>query len=173
MLINPNLYEGDRKIIAEPKDMTMARYIGDLTKLIAGETYTFSCKMKQIPGEGREIDNFVHIVQGHNERYKSYGAYQVKSIEDGFLTFTFTYIAEANSILCYTALSSKTNNMGAEWSEIEIVEGENRNPIFVPSEKTLETAKRQYFIGGGVRSKRYSQSLKFPRQSSYRKEVAA
>lgn len=150
MLINPNLYDGERKIIAEPKDMVMARYIGDLTKLIAGETYTFSCKMKQIPGEGREIDNVVHIVQGHNEMYKSYGAYQVKSIEDGFLNFTFTYIAEANSILCYTALSSKTNNMGAEWSNIEIVEGKDRNPIFIPSKDKLEPSKQAVFVAGGV-----------------------
>lgn len=150
MKINPNLYDGERKIIAEPKDMVMARYIGDLTKLIAGETYTFSCKMKQIPGEGREIDNVVHIVQGHNERYKSYGAYQVKSIEDGFLTFTFTYIAEANSILCYTALSSKTNNMGAEWSNIEIVKGENQNPIFIPNKDSLQPSKQAVFVAGGV-----------------------
>lgn len=157
MRINPNLYDGERKIIAEPKDMVMARYIGDLTKLIAGETYTFSCKMKQIPGEGREIDNVVHIVQGHNERYKSYGAYQVKSIEDGFLTFTFTYIAEANSILCYTALSSKTNNMGAEWSNIEIVKGENQNPIFIPNKDSLQPSKQAIYPAGGY-SRKYIHS---------------
>lgn len=149
MIIKPNLYDGERKIIAEPKDMPMARYIGDLTKLIPGETYTFSCKMKQIPGEGLEIDNVIHIVQGHNERYKSYGNYEVKDIKDGFLTFTFTYIAEANSILCYTALSTKTNNMGAEWSNIEIVKGENQNPIFIPNKDSLQPSKQAVFVAGG------------------------
>ena len=150
MIIKPNLYDGERKIIAEPKDMTMARYIGDLTKLIPGETYTFSCKMKQIPGEGREIDNVVHIAQGHNERYKSYGNYEVKDIKDGILVFTFDYISDANSILCYTDISSKTRNMGAEWSDIEIVEGASKNPVYVANKDNLDPSKQAIYLAGGV-----------------------
>ena len=149
MLINPNLYKGDRKIVVEPSKSSGARYLSDTSNLIPGETYTFSCKMKQIPGEGKQVTNTVQIAQGHNERYKSYGGYSVVKIVDGILKYTFNYISDANSILCYSAAWEDAYNMGAEWSDIEIVEGDTKNPIFVPSENTIEMAKRQYFIGEG------------------------
>lgn len=149
MIIKPNLYYGERRIIANPENMVMARYIGDLTNLTEGNTYTFSCKMKQVPGEGREFTNIVHVVQGHNKRYKSYGNYVVKDISNGILEFTFNYIAEANSILCYTDLSQRTINMGAEWSEIEIVEGDTKNPVYIPNENTIDLSKQAVFKAGG------------------------
>lgn len=156
MKINPNLYDGERKIIIKPQDMTMARYIGDLTNLIPGKTYTFSCKMKQIPGIDKRATNIIHIAQGHNQRYKSYGGYYIKDISDGILEFTFNYIAEANSILCYTNLSSETNNIGAAWWDIEIVEGASKNPLYVPNKDSLEPSKQAIFVAGGVFKEVYS-----------------
>ena len=42
---------------------------------------------------------------------------------------------------------------------------------YIPNENTLETAKRQYFIGGGT-SRKYILSHRNIEQSSFRKEVA-
>lgn len=151
--VKENLYKGDRKIVVEPLERVGAAYISDTSGLTPGETYTFSCKMKQIPGEGKQVTNEVQMAQGHSTRYKSYGGYSRVKIVDGILEYTFKYISDANAIICNTAVGSDGFNMGAEWSNFEIVEGENRNPVFVPSESTLEKAKRQYFIGG-VRSKK-------------------
>ena len=147
--VKENLYKGDRKIVVEPSEIRAASYISDTSNLIPGETYTFSCKMKQIPGEGKQVTNEVQISQGHNKRFKSYGGYSRVKIVDGILEYTFKYISDANSIICNTAVGADGYNMGAEWSDIEIVEGDTKNPIFVPSEDTIETAKRQYFIGRG------------------------
>ena len=148
--VKENLYKGDRKIVVEPLERVGASYISDTSGLTPGETYTFSCKIKQIPGEGKQVTNEVQMAQGHSTRYKSYGGYSRVKIVDGIVEYTFKYISDANAIICNTAVGSDGFNMGAEWSNFEIVEGENRNPVFVPSENTLETAKRQYFIGGGT-----------------------
>lgn len=172
MLINPNLYKGDRKIVVKPLERIGASYISDTSNLIPGETYTFSCKMKQIPGEGKQVTNETQMAQGHSERYKSYGGYSRVKIVDGILEYTFKYISDANAILCHTAVGQDGVNMGAEWSDIEIVEGGTKNPIFVPSENNIETAKRQYFIGGDT-SRKYILSNGNIEQSSFRKEVAA
>lgn len=149
MLINPNLYKGGIKVIEHPRDAIGHKYIGDISDFTPGKTYTFSCKIIQIPGKGKLKTNKVHIAQGNNQEYKTYGDYYIKDISSGILEFTFDYIAGVNSLLCYTAVGKDGYNMGAEWSDIEIVEGNTKNPIFVPNENNIETAKRQYFIGGG------------------------
>lgn len=150
MVIKPNLYKGDSKIIEQPREAVGHKYLGDISGFTPGETYTFSCKMKQIPGESVQATNNVHITQGHNKAYKSYGQYYVKDISNGTLQFTFDYIEGANSILCYTAQTKDGNNMGAEWSEIEIVEGDTRNPVYVPNENTIDPSKQAVFKAGGV-----------------------
>ena len=140
--VKENLYKGGRKIVVEPSKSIGARYISDTSNLIPGETYTFSCKLKQIPGEGKQVTNEVQIAQAHNKRFKSYGGYSRVKIVDGILKYTFNYISDANSILCQVAVGSDANNMGAEWTNIEIVEGESKNPIFVPSITTLPEDKQ-------------------------------
>lgn len=151
MLINPNLYIGDRKIVEKPLlERIGASYISDTSNLIPGKTYTFSCKMKQIPGEGKQVTNEVHIAQGHNEEHKSYGGYSRAKIVDGILEYTFKYISDANSILCNTAVGTDAFNMGAEWSNIEIVKGENQNPIFIPNKDSLQPSKQAIYLAGGV-----------------------
>lgn len=150
MKINPNLYKGENKILEIPSEHTGYKCIGDTSDLIPGKSYTFSCNIKQIPGIDNQATNVVDVAQVNVQRFKSYGGYCRKDISDGILEFTFNYIAEANSIICYTGIDDLAINMGAEWSNIEIVEGENRNPIFIPSKDKIEPSKQAVFVAGGV-----------------------
>lgn len=150
MLIRPNLYKGDRKIVVEPSERLGAYYISDTSGLTPGETYTFSCRMKQIPGEGKQVTNEVQIAQGHSKRYKSYGGYSRAKIVDGILEYTFKYISDANAILCNVAVGADAYNMGAEWWDIEIVEGASKNPLYVPNKNNLDPSKQAVFLAGGV-----------------------
>lgn len=163
MKIKPNLYKGENKILENPREDIGHKYIGDTSNLIPGKSYTFSCKIKQIPGENKHETNSVHIAQGHNQRFKSYGGYYIKDISDGILEFTFNYIAESNSILCYTGVGNLAIKMGAEWSNIEIVEGDSKNPIFIPNKDNLEPSNQAVFVAGGYSRKCIHSKLKTSR----------
>lgn len=152
MRINPNLYNGPSSLRLDPAPGSVALYIGDLTKLTPGKTYTFSCDFKQINGASKAMRPIAHIAQGHNKLFKSYGRYYLANVSSGRLVFTFDYIAEANSLMSYTEHSANSQNIGAIWSRIKIEEGGD-DTLYIPNKESLEYSKQAVFKAGGYTQK--------------------
>lgn len=180
MLINPNLSEiseFNKNNVAIYKDSLDVSFIDENTikikkkkgfefgliyvslfdEFTIGSKVAFSGKFELIKGKNARIyfNGFnskkylfskigVYRVEEIGTKYEAYNQAQVRIYHDEEVIFRFTKI------------------------KLE----KDQATQYIPHENNIETAKRQYFIGG-VRSKRHSQCLKLPRQSSYRKGVAA
>lgn len=114
-----------------------------------GDTYTFSCKIDKINGfEGAEI-----------KTYPNSSDVISLNIDGTQQSFTFTVVDGNTHIYLY--LKSDTKRKGVyKIYDVKIEKGDRSTP-YIPNENTIETAKRQYFIGGGT-SKKYIQSDKSP-----------
>lgn len=173
MLINPNLLEsysvGEYRKKNETSEIWGAFKVVLPSGLRNDEEYTFSFsakKLNEIAKKGISLvvsnmrnttDTLVKPLINANKR----------------VSVTFRYKEGITEQIClYPGEFKKANGGDATFYEMKLEDGIVAT-LHIPNKNDLETAKRQYFIGGGVRSKRYSQSLKLPKQSSYRKEVAA
>ena len=117
-------------------------FSGKLNLLSGGKV---SCYYNGFEGKPTHISNKgITKIEGVGKKNKAYNQVQLRIYHDDEVIFRFT-------------------EMKLEKDEVT---------PYIPHENAIETAKRQYFIGG-VRSKRYSQSHKVPKQSSFGKEVAA
>lgn len=173
MLINPNLIntlEGINYNQINKNDRWRNVKIPIPNNLIDGETYTFSCKIDQSDnGTG-----YASVIIA-DKNLEDTGSYKSEHIKIGINDFktTFTYNKSNNDlIIVYNDIFGKTAGIDAEFEEYKLEEGRDKT-IYIPNENYIETAKHQYFLAGGVRSKRCIQSSNYPRQSSFRKEVAA
>lgn len=167
MIINENLLIENNFSIKSNNGKFNNRSIKfNVLNLLEGKVYTLTCLCKQTSnGSGNySIAIFRETVSDLNI---------AKTFQCGKLSeFTFKYDSKnMDRLNFYPDVNGRTSGVGAEFSYVKLEPGDTATP-YIPHENTIETAKRQYFIGG-VRSKRYSQSLKVPRQSSFRKGVAA
>lgn len=142
MLINPNLYEG--KDINLPPAKSMYHYHSwsiESLGLVVGKKYCLSLICLQTDnGSGF----FGLMVVDANNRIIEYEDYPInKRIEH-----TIKISQEMANIKIYTNPVGKTQDVGSDHMYIKLEEGEKATP-YIPNKNTLETAKRQYFIGGG------------------------
>ena len=152
MLINPNLYGGPQYkfIQGNSKTSPSGMYYDFDTALDVGKKYTFSADVKQSFFEGSVDSGMISCVLCTKKRSDFHNFADV-AIKNGRFKFTFIAKSESQAILVYSGLRDKTFGVKTECTNVKLEEGEGTP--FIPHKNTLETAKRQYFIGG-VRSKR-------------------
>ena len=143
MLINPNLYEGPSKIIISPKNEKWnsgSLYLNDLN-LVEGKAYTLTLLSEQTKnGPGTHDWGFF---EKNIETPWKMGKVNTNSYEK----IEFTYTSKIYRIILYPGYRGQSENIGATFYKIKIEEDEGT--LYIPNENAIETAKRQYFIGGG------------------------
>lgn len=173
MLISPNLLDLTKTTytaVSHDFNTKIARVIGNYhasriqyalpKNLVVGEEYTFSCEIDSIDG-----DNSLKVLA-----YP--GVFKVSSFiaDNGRQSYTFRLNNQNTHIYLY--LGDREKTYGSYKIYNEKLESGTESTLYLPNENTIETAKRQYFIGGGT-SRKYILSHRDIEQSSYRKEVAA
>lgn len=166
MLINPNLYTGPSRFIIKPKNEkwnSYSMYLNDFN-LTEGVSYIITLKSEQT-NNGPGVIEYGIFEEGvaHPWRLNSLKPGNYEKIE-------FIYSSKTHRIIFYPGLRGNSENIGANFYKIKLEK--EKETLYIPNENTIETAKHQYFVGG-VRSKRFIQSSNYPKQSSFRKEVAA
>lgn len=114
-------------------------YVNLFDEFTIGSKVAFSGKFELIKGQNARIyfNGFsankllfskigVNRIEAMGEKNDSYNQVQVRIFHDDEVVFRFT----------------------------EMKLEKDKVTLYIPNENTIETAKRQYFIGGGVRSKR-------------------
>lgn len=143
MLINPNLLT-THKVKIGAEDHTHNFRIIDLpTNLVEGKRYTISCSCQfSKGGEGSLIiADFKNMSPTSNRAIFK---------EDTINEFIFVYKPDrTNRILLYAGVAGYTNNIEGLYYNLKLEEGDKATP-YIPHENTIETAKCQYFIGGGT-----------------------
>ena len=86
-------------------------------------------------------------------------------------SFTFVYTSEMDRFNLYADIIGEEIGVSADFIMIKLEKGDKATP-YIPNENSIETAKRQYFIGGGT-SRKYILPHRGIEQPSFRKEVAA
>ncbi|WP_106460169.1 hypothetical protein [Anaerococcus sp. Marseille-P3915] len=117
----------------------------------------FSGKLNLI--NGREIEIYFNGFSGGTLHISNNGIYKIEAIGQKDSSYNQVQLRVYHN---YEVIF--------RFTEIKL-EKDEVTP-YIPNINTIETAKRPYFIGG-VRSKRFIQFSIYPRQSSFRKEVAA
>ena len=151
MLINPNLYQGKTTLeyTGGDRESNNGVFI-DVPTLIDGETYTLSCNLDRVSLDGQNLDKIIDIGPTLANRRiiydKPYG-YTRTDISSNVMVYTFKYIPEIKYIWAF-ANDSRKPKVKAIYSNIKLEKGEEKT-LYIPNKNTLETAKRQYFIGGG------------------------
>lgn len=117
MRIKPNLYDGPYRITAkaDKDENSNGRYFDIKGKIKEGINYTFSAKVK--------IENLEGV-----EETKSVAM----GLQDGM----------NKKFLSYTGPYKDTAGRGMTWYEVELVEGDIGNKVFIPSKSSLEPSKQ-------------------------------
>ena len=146
MLINPNLLLSRNAIEIKKVDgnnyrNTTFETIDFSETLVDGKVYAFSFIFEQTDnGSGQiTVGNLLTSRSLTNSQN-----YQVNKR----IKFKFTWKNEYSGILIYTDRVGNTSNIGGVIKEAKLEEDETTP--YIPHEKAIETAKRQYFIGGGT-----------------------
>lgn len=138
MLINPNLYNGPSRVFV-PKH-SLAINLDELN-LVDGETYIISIINRQGAGGSGMFDINIH----DNTSYVM-GTRVKKDIRQ---SYSFKYKANVGyEIRLFNDIWGKHDEVSATYLKIKLEEGDKATP-YIPHENSIETAKRQYFIGGG------------------------
>lgn len=174
MLINPNLlditktthtsapYDFNTKIARVVDNYRYSRVQFELPdNLVVGQEYTFSCEIDNIDG-GKELDVVVYP--------NTVPIAETFLADNGRQAYTFKLNSENTHIYLYLGKREKTYGSYKIYN-VKLEEG-TEDTTYVPYKDNLETAKRQYFIGGGT-SRKYILSNRNIEQSSFGKEVAA
>lgn len=142
MLINPNLYTG-KDISLQPKPSIYHYHSWSFKDLgfVVGKKYCLSLKCFQTDNGSGYFGVMVVNAENNVIEYKDYPIN--KRIEH-----SIKISQEMTNIKLYTNPVGKTKDIGAKFKDIKREEGEISTP-YIPHKNTLETAKRQYFIGGG------------------------
>lgn len=159
MVINENLALNNFKD-GETKEDTDRGYtyflIADLPDLNLndGDTYTVSFNLEQ-SAKGCGQFNAGPLSIPNKERPQRYlmskTNYEVKDRS----YFSFIYSEDTqSSIVVYTDLVSRNAGVGGTIKNVKIEKGDKMTP-YIPSKNSIETAKRQYFIGGGTTKKSF------------------
>ncbi|WP_308655404.1 hypothetical protein [uncultured Anaerococcus sp.] len=151
MLINPNLlditktthtnasYDFNTKIVRVVGNYHASRVQYKLPDdLVVGQEYTFSCNINNIDGNNL-LTTRAYPGESEIKELKSDGSRQ---------SFTFKLNDKNTHIYLYLGINSKT--YGSYKIYNEKLENGKKDTIYVPYKQSLETAKRQYFIGGGT-----------------------
>jgi len=168
MIINENLTHIPPFKLTPIHDDNRYQAIELPTNLVEADTYTVSAEVEQTSnGTGsvtlRTYDGDIKTI--HDSKICDIG-------EDGRVHLSFEYHSNKTvNFLFYTDVAKMTDYIGADYFNIKLEKGDKATP-YIPHENSIETAKRQYFIGGGT-SRKYILSHSNIEQSSYRKEVAA
>lgn len=134
--------------------------------LINGEIYTISLDCIQTEkGSGRfTFDLYDYNL---NDLINQVGVFGKRNY------MTFKYIeGQTYKINLYTDIDGKCTNIGAKFYNIKLEEGDQMT-LHLPHKSKVKPENQAIFPIGGVRSKRFIQTKKYPKQSSYRKEVVA
>ena len=150
MLINPNLlditkithtnapYDFNTKIARVSGNYHASRVQFELPdNLVVGQEYTFSCEIDNIDGD-KELDVSAYPGLVRLGNFKA---------DNGRQACTFKLNSEYTHIFLYLGKIEKTNGSYKIYN-IKLEEG-TEDTTYVPYKDNLETAKRQYFIGGG------------------------
>lgn len=142
MIVNENLYDG-KNIIIKPQNKTHNFWrITIPNDLIDGEVYVFHAKVKQTDnGSGK---------CGFSIRKEGYPntAWTSLPIDNFIYKFKYNSITQ-NSILVYSDIQERTNNVGAEFAMIKLEKGDQATP-YIPSKNSLDPSKQAIFKAGGV-----------------------
>lgn len=142
MLINPNLLSTN-KVKISAVDHThnfITIYVPE--GLEEGKEYTFSCFCKYNGSNSGTI-----LLADDNNIAGKINWYETKNGLNN--EFTFVYNKERHKkFLIYAGVTGYTNNVSAYIYNMKLELG--KATPFIPHENTIETAKRQYFIGGGI-----------------------
>ena len=152
MLINPNLYEGKTTLEYDGKGKPWYNGVFiPVPTLEEGEFYTLSCDINRYNYEDTSLYRSVNVgptrADGSTIYEKEYG-YTYTDISSNKIIYTFKYRADIKSIWAFCNDGAKPK-VKAVYSKIKLEKGKEKTQ-YVPNETTLETAKRPYFIGGGV-----------------------
>lgn len=145
MLINPNLLLSSNAIKIKKVDGNNYRNVtfetADFSETLEeGKNYTFSCKFEQSDNGSGQITVGNLLTSRNLTNPQNYPVNER-------IKFTFTWKNEYIGILIYTDRVGNTSNIGGVIKEVKLEEDEAT--LYIPNENTIETAKRQYFIGGG------------------------
>lgn len=159
MLINENLalYNFESGETLEDKDSGYTYFdLGKLSELDLedGETYTISFNLKQSAKGCGQFNagplSFTPKILLDRTPYE---------INDRS-SFKFVYDQSKHSSLAvYTDLVSRAAGVGGTIKYVKIEKGDKMTP-YIPNENAVETAKRQYFIGGGYVQRSISNLIK-------------
>lgn len=142
MLINPNLYK-EKDIVLKPKDSIYHYNSWSLKDLgiDVGKKYCLSLKCFQTDNGSGYFGLMIVNAENRIVKYKDYPIN--KRIE-----YSVEISQEMTNIKLYTNPVGKTKDIGAKFVDIKLEEGDKAT-LYIPNKNTIETAKRQYFIGGG------------------------
>ena len=143
MIINENIRNIEDITIPQAKHtFTFAPiYINELN-LIDGATYTISLNCDSI-GDKQEKFLFNLYDVGTIKKLELFGVFGKRN----HMTFKYEE-GKTFKINLYTGVGGLEKNSGAKFYNFKLEEGDKDTP-YIPNENSIETAKRQYFIGGG------------------------
>lgn len=152
MRINPNLYQGKTTLEYDGKGKQWYNGVFiPVPALEEGELYTLSCDINRINYEDIPLYKSVNVgptrADGSTIYEKEYG-YTATDVSSNVIIYTFKYRSDIKSIWAYSNIGNRPR-VKAIYSKIKIEKGKEKTP-YIPSINTIETAKRQYFIGGGT-----------------------
>lgn len=152
MLINPNLYNGDSKIIRSPlntgsatDNFNLADINLNVLNLEEGKTYTCSLRIKQSSNGSGKFS--AQALRGRNWLSRGCEKKVCKVGEIAFYTFTYEK-GNTDNMVFYTDISGETRGIGAIFYEIKLEEGNTATP-YLPHKDTLEPSKQALLTTGG------------------------
>ena len=143
MLINPNLYTGPSRFIIEPKNDKWNSYPMYLNEfnLKEGVSYILTLKSEQT-NNGPGVIEYGFFEEGSDRPWK------LNSLKQGnYEKIEFIYSSKMYRIIFYPGLRGNSENIGADFYKIKLEK--EKKTLYIPNENSIETAKRQYFIGEG------------------------
>ena len=154
MIIKPNLYDGPYRVtIKADKDYNSNGTFFDIKgKIKEGVNYTFSAKVIIENLEG--VEETKSVTLGLNDGInKEFVSFHTTNINDGKISLKFEGKEEITRILSYTGPYGDIKGRGMTWYEVELVEGDIGNKVFIPSKNSLEPSKQAIFLAGGYSRK--------------------
>lgn len=114
--------------------------------LIDGQTYTFSCKIKQ--SENGTGHASIIVANKNLEDVGDYESEHIKiDIKDYKVTFTYDK-SNDDLIIVYNDIFSKTAGIDAQFEDYKLEEGDKCTP-YIPNKNSLEPSKQAVFLAGG------------------------
>lgn len=164
MIINENLYNGN-DIYVPPNNVSFQFLpVNFEMNFEVGKSYTISFEVSLSEGNSCTLSIF-------NKNFSKMLFTKIcTSGSRNSLTFKFDNSNEYKFAF-YAGIAGKTSNIKAYYKNIKIEKGDQMTS-YLPNKSKVKPLNQAIFLSRGVRSRKYSQSSIYPRQSSFRKEVA-